>query len=398
MKSKSTDWVIQPDTIRRKALRRYKEFLQAWFHGNVSELFPIEIHGRKKVASQANWSELVRQMQLLREESKEHRKRGYRVDWKSINSPRFGKNDFPERIFIDTCEDYLFLIEKKQEFLVLESVVVQIRDLFPELERCLATQLSILPHLADDIEPLIALLKFFREHPKPDCFVREIPAPGVHTKFIERPEIENVLRQWLDVILPAWAIRSDEHHFARRYFLRYDEQLIRLRFLDAAVQKKLHFPCSDVSVPLHTFANLGIQDINVIIVENKTSLLTLPTSPNTIALGGLGYAVTLLKYAPWLRKCRLTYWGDLDSDGFRILSNFREIFPAVQSMLMDAATLQRFESLLTKGNGQWHEIPPFLTEDEKSAFLRCRNENIRLEQERIPVSALSPLANFTSFG
>jgi hypothetical protein len=108
-------------------------------------------------------------------------------------------------------------------------VVTRIRESFPELNHCLLSQLSVLPGLADDIEPLISLLKYFRENPKPNCFLREIPAVGVHTKFVERPEIESIQRQWLDVILPAWAIRSDEHHFERRYFLRYDEPLYPCR-------------------------------------------------------------------------------------------------------------------------------------------------------------------------
>ena len=342
----------------------------------------MEIHGKKDVSSKADYGELIKQMRLLREESKECRLRGYRVEWKLVNSTRFGKNEFPERIFVDTCEDYLFLTEKKKEFRRIESVATQIRESFPVLEQCLAAQLPILSELADRIEPLIAVLRYFQEYPKPDIFLREIPAVGVHTKFIESPEIQKVLRRWLDIILPAWAIRSDEDHFARRYFLRYDEPLIRMRLLDSGLQQKLCFPSLDLALPLHSFGNLEVQGIRVLVVENKISLLTLPPLPNTIALGGLGNGVTLLQYAPWLHRCQLYYWGDLDVDGFRILSDFRAVFSSVQSLFMDTATLERFESLLTPGNGRRIEMPPFLNEEESSAFLRCRDENIRLEQER----------------
>ena len=384
-----TEWVIQPDTIRRKAMNRYKEFRRAWFQGRLAEFFPMEIHGKKNVSSKANYAELVKQMRLLREESSEHRSRGYRVEWKLVNSPRFGRNEFPERIFIDTCEDYLFLVEKRNEFCHLEMVVAKIRDSFPELDQCLSTQLSTLPQLADDIDSLLVLLQYFRDHPKPDCFLREIPAVGVHTKFIERQEIKNVLRQWLDIILPAWAIRSDEDHFEPRYFLRYDERLIRTRLLDPALQQKLYFPCSDLAIPLHSFENLDIQRVCVMIVENKITLLTLPLLQNTIAIGGMGDSVTLLKYVPWLKNLRVIYWGDLDSDGFRILSNLRTILPSAQSVLMDEATLDRFKPLLTEGNGRYTEVPSFLSKEEMAAFVRCRNENVRLEQERIPLSELN---------
>jgi hypothetical protein len=219
--------------------------------------------------------------------------------------------------------------------------------------------------------------------------LREIPAVGVHTKFIERSEIKSALRKWLDTILPPWAIRSDEDHFERRYYMRYDEDLIRTRFLDTDLQRKLLFPVSDLAIPLHSFGELDLQGIRVLIVENKVNLLTLPPLLNTVAIGGLGDAITLLKYAPWLRNTRIVYWGDFDVDGFRILSNIRTIFPAVQSLLMDVETLERFTHLFTKGNGRLIETPPFLNADETAAFIRCRDENIRLEQERIPLSELN---------
>jgi hypothetical protein len=330
-------------------------------------------------------------MRLLREKSKEYHPLGYRIEWQSVNSTRFGKNEFPERIFIDTCEDYFFLIGKKNEFRRLVSVVTKIRESFPELIDSISSQLSVIHRLADDIEPLISLLKYFRDNPKPNCFLSEIPAVGVHTKFIERSKIKTILRQWLDVILPAWAIRSDEHHFERRYFLRYDEPLIRVHFLDTTLQQSLGFPCSYVAIPLHTFGHWDIQGIRVIVVENKISLLTLPALQNTIAIGGLGNAVTLLKYAPWLRHTRLVYWGDLDSDGLGMLSHLRKIYSEVQSVLMDAETLNRFSSLLTQGNGRKIETPSMLNESESAAFFRCCDENIRLEQERIPLQAVNEI-------
>ena len=386
MRSMSTEWVIQPATIRQKAERRYRDFLIAWLQGKVSDIFPMEIAGRKKVSSKADIGELIKQMRKLRAESTEFHSRGYRVEWKQVDSPRFGKNEFPDNIFIDSLEDFLFLVEKRDEFGRLETVVTRIRDSFPELNNCLLTQLSILPKLANDIESLVTILKYFRENPKPDCFLREIPAKGIDTKFIERTEIASVLRQWLDTLLPSWAIRSDENHFARRYFLRYDEPLVRIRFLDPTLQCKLCFPCSDVAIPLHTFGALDISKARVIVVENKVSLLTLPALTNALAIGGMGYSVTLLKYATWLQASDIIYWGDLDSDGFRILSNLRAVYPHTTSILMNAKTLKDLSSLVTDGNGRQIETPPLLTEEEMDAFLWCRDDNIRLEQERIPIA------------
>jgi hypothetical protein len=72
----------------------------------------------------------------------------------------------------------------------------------------------------------------------------------------------------------------------------------------------------------------------VLIVENKVNLLTLPRLPGTLAIGGLGNAVMLLRYCAWLGSVSITYWGDIDVQGFEILSRLRGI-PEVVSMNYD---------------------------------------------------------------
>ena len=51
---------------------------------------------------------------------------------------------------------------------------------------------------------------------------------------------------------------------------------------------------------------------------------------------------------------------------------------------MDETTLADWQHLATRGTGRQPDRPPHLTETEGAAYLRCRNENLRLEQERIP--------------
>ena len=51
---------------------------------------------------------------------------------------------------------------------------------------------------------------------------------------------------------------------------------------------------------------------------------------------------------------------------------------------MDPDTLGRWRNLAVSGTGGNPDIPPHLNELEQQAFLRCRDENLRLEQERIP--------------
>ncbi|NOR71388.1 MAG: hypothetical protein GQ532_17115, partial [Methylomarinum sp.] len=40
-----------------------------------------------------------------------------------------------------------------------------------------------------------------------------------------------------------------------------------------------------------------------------------------------------------------SYWGDLDTHGFAILSRLRHYYPQVKSILMDEKTLEQFAHL-----------------------------------------------------
>ena len=234
---------------------------------------------------------------------------------------------------------------------------------------------------APDLGGLLSVLQFFYENPRPNRFARELPLP-VDTKFIER--YQGILRQWFDIVLPPHTIRADEEHFERRYGLRYAEPHLLVRLLDPTLAQELGLPCSELSLPLHTLGAMPVRADAAIIVENKVNLLTLPSFPRGIGLGGLGDGVVLLRYLSWLNDTRIVYWGDLDTEGFEILSSLRAVFPHARSFLMDLDTLGRWRHLAVSGTGRKPDIPPHLTEVEQRAFLCCRDENLRLEQERIP--------------
>jgi len=55
---------------------------------------------------------------------------------------------------------------------------------------------------------------------------------------------------------------------------------------------------------------------------------------------------------------------------------------------MDEATLIRHQSLAGSGTGRQLAAPPHLTPEELLSFERCLKENIRVEQERIPLNTL----------
>jgi hypothetical protein len=281
----------------------------------------------------------------------------------------------------ETPGDFLRFTGKQREFSVFRDAVTRLREAFPSLEKWIRSNVCALIDAAPDLGGLLGVLRFFHENPRPDRYARELPLP-VDTKFIER--YQGILRGWFDIVLPPHTIRADEEHFERRYGLRYAEPHLLVRLLDPALEQELGCPCSELSIPLHTLGAMPVRADLAIIVENKVNLLTLPSFPRGIGLGGLGDGVVLFRYLSWLNDTRIAYWGDLDTEGFEILSSLRAIFPHARSFLMDAGTLGRWRNLAVSGTGRKPDVPPHLNEVEQQAFLCCRDENLRLEQERIP--------------
>lgn len=138
--------------------------------------------------------------------------------------------------------------------------------------------------------------------------------------------------------------------FEPRYGLRYARPHYLLRVLDRELQVELGLPFDELSMPAESLAKLPVRQAHVLLVENKTTLLSLPGRQRGIAVGGLGHAVTQLADIPWLKTEDVTYWGDLDAEGFEILDRLREHLPKVGSLRMDEAAVMEFEHLATAGN------------------------------------------------
>jgi hypothetical protein len=371
--------MIQPEDIRRKAQNLYPDYLRAWLDGDEG-FFPRIIPARRTPDAD-NLSAAIQSVRRLREGSKEVTGFGYTVEWQEVNSRKLGRNRFPARILFETAGDLLRFTGKQREFGVFSDAVTRLRAAFPSLENWIRSNLRALIDAAADLDGLLRVLQFFSDNPRPNRFARELPLP-VDTKFIER--YQGLLRGWFDIVLPPHTIRADEDHFERRYGLRYAEPHLLMGLLDPLLVQELGLPCSELSLPLHTLGAMPVRADAAIIVENKVNLLTLPPFPRGIGLGGLGDGVVLLRYLSWLNDTQIVYWGDLDTEGFEILSSLRAIFPRARSFLMDLDTLDRWRYLAVLGTGRKPDVPPHLTEMEQRAFLCCRDENLRLEQERIP--------------
>ncbi|MBX3451467.1 MAG: hypothetical protein KF777_18005 [Planctomycetaceae bacterium] len=370
--------MIQPEDIRRKASNLYPAFQFAWLDNGA--FFPKVIPCDKTVDS--NLAVAIESIHRLRSESKEQLGYGYAIEWEERNSRTHGRNGFPRKISFETPQDLLKLIGKEREFTQFTVAVDRIRARYPQLAQWIRSHRRDVIDAASELDGLLQVVDYLVAHPRPDRFARELPLP-VDTKFIERNR--RILRAWLDLLLPPHVIRADEEHFDRRFGLRYVEPLVFMRCLDEAVQQQANWPWGECALPLHSLAALPLIVERVLIVENKVNLLTLPRISGAIAMGGLGNGVTDLRYVTWLSQVPVWYWGDLDVDGFEILSRLRTVLPHTKSLLMNENVLLAWRaSIGTTGNGRVGIALPNLTPEESQAFQVCSVNNLRIEQERIP--------------
>ena len=134
----------------------------------------------------------------------------------------------------------------------------------------------------------------------------------------------------------------------------------------------------------------------VFITENLVNGLAFPNVKNALVIFGKGYSVQLLKQIQWLHRCRLYYWGDVDTDGFAMLSQIRGYFSNTQSLLMDEATLLATKSFWGAEALNKRQTPaslPNLLPAEAALYTKLKADHwqprLRLEQERIPFSLLT---------
>jgi hypothetical protein len=389
--------MITPKEIRQKAKRKYLDFLRTTVSGEG--FFPLEIRFRKARAGD-DYLALRAWVGELLAGSKRERGFGYTVELEERTLRRYGRQSLPARITIDSEADYLRLIGRLAEFEQWQTAVTRTLDLFPQLRDWLAQYPQrVLPHLAV-WHDLLTVCAYFMAQPWPNLYLRELPLP-LHTKFVE--ENQAILRHLLDALLPATAIDPDEIQFERRFGLRYDEPQIRLRLLDEGLVGELGWPAADISVTVSDCEGMvGVSrstsettTVTVFIVENKMTFLTLPPVANGVAIWGKGFQVSLLRELTWLAGCDIWYWGDLDAQGFAMLSQLRGYWPQTRSFLMDGAMLARYREFVVAGTAVSEMALTNLDERETAVYQQLLAHNWRLEQERISqtdvVAALAKL-------
>jgi hypothetical protein len=212
-----------------------------------------------------------------------------------------------------------------------------------------------------DFARLIALLSWFMENPKSGLYLRQLPIPGIDTKWVDlkrRGLVADLVRR---ITAPPLTALSDLDPDGIELpscdaVAAAELDNVSLDFYDICGLRrpptKLHMlvlcpdlraavgGLRDVVAPIDELATLSIHPVRALISENKDTGLSLPDIPGTVAFIKLGNAVSLLGQLPWFQELPILYWGDVDTYGFSILAQARKTLGNVRSMMMDIETLE----------------------------------------------------------
>ena len=371
--------MISPNDIKTRAERKYFSFLQA-----VVQAIPFSriIIPGDKTYNKASIADFHNDILALANQSKEKKGFGFTIDYQIVKTKTIGMQSLPTIIYFDTEKDFLKFLNKEKEVENFINDWQLIHSHFPELKDWIIRNPTKIIQQQGKCESIIKVCNYFKNYPKPNLYIRELPA-NVHTKFIESNQ--SIIAELLDVIIQNH-INLNEREFEKRFNLKFREPLVRFKILDKEISQSFFSNLDDISIPVSQFESLKLPLKQVLIVENKTTLyttLTLPKMDKTIAIFGQGNAVTNIQNAKWLNDIAVLYWGDIDVHGFEMLSRIRKHFDHTRSVLMDKTTFEKyFEN--DSGKPTTDTTTLNLTDNERELYNLLKTNNWRLEQEKIP--------------
>lgn len=314
----------------------------------------------------------------------------FAVEWREINHRVSGRNRLPAAVRFESPADAAACLKKSPELAAYTELAATLVGKFSALRPWLLKYpLRALEH-AGEWQKLLSVAGWMVAHPRPAIYLRQISLPGIDSKFIESRK--KLLGEWLDLLLPESAIDAAQTGvagFEARYGFLAKPATIRFRLLD---QRLAIAGLTDLSVTADEFAVLNLPVVRVFVTENDINGLAFPDVPGSMVIFGRGYGFDALAKAEWLRDKQIYYWGDIDSHGFAILSQFRQYFPQAQSLLMDQATLLAHCASWVAEAAPGRADLSDLTAEESALYDALRDNrygrNVRLEQEYVGFACL----------
>lgn len=351
------------NVIRKESQRLYRDYIK-----NVAE----EMLGLYPVAEYVSYFPLLLRVSLFTQSdcigyadgvkfhdeiysgSKNITGHGYTVDVDVINSRSSGKRNLVKKIYFASENDYLEFVGKKSECEILKKIIKIFagefknqneKKLFLEwllkniylIEKTSATSSAF----GDEKfwKRICLCAKWFRENPKSNLYLRELPEEFDSNFILEN---KNIIHSLLSEEPIRISFESDHGLRSRPSFIRFRKPYRNSKII-------LNGLCvSEVSLTTEDFCALGRGSFsseirNVVVVKNENVYLTLDFSgarENVLCILGNDYILNLLKLCDWLKNVNIFYLGDMDEYSLSLLSNMRNTFPKMQSLCMNTKSFE----------------------------------------------------------
>lgn len=375
-------WTSAAD-IRARARRRWDDgtLLRALAAGDPCPVVDVALRGPKPSEIGDDLAAVRSWIDGLRAGSRSGAR--YVLDYVAVGGRHFGRNEVPSRARVETYEQAFALIgvadEVEKYRQALDAAASE-----PDVRAWVAAHPLRALTVADAWPHMVSAYRWLSDSTGTDRYLREITAPGVDTKFVERHRA---------ILAEVLGVQSSVSAFLTGLGLRAKPDVLRLR-----PHPSMQFApgLTDLAVRREELAALDLRVDRALVVENEITFLSVPVPPGGLVLWGRGFDVGLVGSMPWLANAAIDYWGDLDTHGFAILSQLRAWLPQAHSLLMDRATL-------TAHRDRWVTEPTptsatltRLTTGEASLYDDLVSdrlgERVRLEQERIDWSWATALS------
>lgn len=297
----------------------------------------------------------------------------FEIVFGEVGGRHVGKTRIPSRAVFST-------VQQAWALLGVEADVERFAALFERTPAMARAWVLQHPHAAlaaaDDWSKILAAFDWISRERDAGRFLREVTAPGVDTKLIERRR---------GVLAGMLAVPAGADAFAQTLGFATKPATVRLRF-DPRV---LGFPAgfSEGVFRLDELDSAASSASQALIIENEATYLAVPVPENGVVLWGKGYDVANPASLRWLREVPVIYWGDIDTHGFAILNRVRSRLPQVRSVLMDFTTLnahrQRWGREEKPTSAALTNLAPNDADVYAALVTDRHGERIRLEQERV---------------
>ena len=215
--------MIFPEDIRDRALSLWdsRKVFKAYLENK--NIFPWTVPFRRPPAGEwgERFPEIREWMRRLKAGSKEVLGRGYALSYRDVNHRSLGNQRVPDKIIVETLEDFLSLAGKEREFKRFVKASERILGERPGFRPFLSRRPGLVLEHEDEWDRLLAVCGFLSKHPLPGLYLRQLDVPGVDTKFIEQRR--ELLADLLEELLPDGAkvpgVRGPAWWFVRCYRL-----------------------------------------------------------------------------------------------------------------------------------------------------------------------------------